>query len=374
MRSVGIQAALSQPEWFTCVPTHGSHYVAVVQDKSGELAALRRASPETWARLTPVVEIVGPRTRPPEYKANMISQRVKKIAEAVGQHPCFLDILRLRATDNVATSAGKIPVLSAVYAAARKRHLNCVPVLHLGDRSHAVSLIRDTALQDGRGVALRYPLLSVALIDGQTPESLIEEALREVHTEITGADLLIDLGYLGQEQEIHAEDIADPVRELMEIGAWRSVVLLGTSMPRMLGVIGEGTIGELPRREWDLWSALRRLRLPRIPTYGDYVVQHPDPPQEGGGPGMRANIRYTASAVTLVARGRGPITEEGREQYRELCRMLAARPEFFGRNYSWGDEQIADCATGVTEPGWNNAWRGAGSSHHLRLVTEQLSG
>jgi T4 beta protein len=49
------------------------------------------------------------------------------------------------------------------------------------------------------------------------------------------------------------------------------------------------------------------------------------------------------------------------------------RPEFAGGDYSWGDAQILDCASGTQEPGSNNAWRGAGSSHHLRLVTEQLS-
>ena len=88
---------------------------------------------------------------------------------------------------------------------------------------------------------------------------------------------------------------------------------------------------------------------------------------------MRANIRYTTATTTLVARGRGPIFEEGREQYRELCRLLVGRQEFADRDYSWGDAQIADCAGGASEPGWNNAWRGAGSSHHLRLVTEQIS-
>lgn len=89
---------------------------------------------------------------------------------------------------------------------------------------------------------------------------------------------------------------------------------------------------------------------------------------------MRANIRYTSDNVTLVARGRGAVVQEGREQYRELCRMLVDRPEFVGSAYSWGDEQIAACASGAIEPGWQNLWRGAGSSHHLRLVTEQVGG
>ena len=321
------------------VPLGSSHYVAAVQNKAGELNALRNAAPETWARLTPLVEIVG-RKKPPEaYRDETVSQWVKRVADAVGQHPCFLDILRLRAGHPTTTRDGICPVLSAIHAAARKRHLSCVPVLRLRDRQAERGLIRDTALCDGRGVALRYPLLTVALTDGQTLDSVIKEALAAVEVEVSGADLLLDLGFLSPDQDIHAEDVARSVDELVGIGEWRSVALLGTSMPSMLGgTIAEGGVGEIPRREWQLWSALKRTPPQRLPTYGDYVVQHPHPPQDesGGGPNMRANIRYTTENVTLVARGRGPYSVEGREQYRGLCRMLVDRPEFAGGHYSWG--------------------------------------
>ena len=79
---------------------------------------------------------------------------------------------------------------------------------------------------------------------------------------------------------------------------------------------------------------------------GDYAVQHPDPPHDenGGGNTMRANIRYTDEQLTLIARGQGPVVQAGREQYRELCQMLIEREEFAGRDFSWGDAIIEDCA------------------------------
>jgi Beta protein len=371
-----VQPTLDKPEWFAPVPLGASHYVAVVQNKTGELEALRQALPETWSRFTPLVEIVGKKKPPSAYRGETVDQWVKRVADAVGQHPCFLDILRLRAGHPVITKGGICRVLAAIHAAARKRHLICVPVLKLSDRGAEVELIRDAVAAGGRGVALRFPLLTLALSEGQTFDSLIKEALTGVDVGVSGADLLIDLEFLSPDHDIYPEDVARSVDELVGIGEWRSVALLGTSMPSMLGgVIAEGTVGELPRREWELWSALRRIQPQRLPTYGDYVVQHPHPPQDdsGGGPNMRANIRYTTENVTLIARGRGAYSVEGREQYRGLCRMLMETPEFAGRGYSWGDAQIADCASGALEPGSNNAWRGAGSSHHLRLVTEQLS-
>ena len=59
----------------------------------------------------------------------------------------------------------------------------------------------------------------------------------------------------------------------LAVGSWRSVVLLGTSIPSMLSCIDEGSIGSLPRREWDLWSRLAQYDLSRIPSFGDYAIQ-----------------------------------------------------------------------------------------------------
>jgi hypothetical protein len=64
---------------------------------------------------------------------------------------------------------------------------------------------------------------------------------------------------------------------------------------------------------------------------------------------------------------------EGREQYRDLCRQLVVQPEYAGGHFTWGDRLIADCASGIDEPGWQNHWRGAGTSHHLSHVVKQLS-
>jgi hypothetical protein len=98
----------------------------------------------------------------------------------------------------------------------------------------------------------------------------------------------------------------------------------------MLSCIPEGTLGSLPRNEWDLWRALSTVKLSRRPSYGDYAVQHSQPPHDGGGPGMRANIRYTVATGTLVARGQGSVLQEGNEQYRYLCQQLVTRTDFSG--------------------------------------------
>lgn len=372
-----LQPTLIPPEWFKPVPGGAGHYVAALQSLPGELAALARASDQTWAHLTPLIQLRGPKTpRRTAFRQETVRDWIRKVADAVGERPFILDTLRLAPTHQTATKDGDRPLLSVIYEAARKRRLAFVPVVKLNGPSSGNALIRDAALADGRGVALRYRLLSLALPGGRTAEGLIKETLAAVGVDFTGSDLLIDLGFLSQDTEIHVEDMANSVDDLVAVGDWRSVVLLGTSMPSSLGggVVQEGTIGRLPRREWDLWAALKESGIVRLPTFGDYAIQHPDPPLEGdeSGPGQRANIRYTTDEVTLVPRGIGAVVQEGREQYRELCCQLVEQPEYAGPDFTWGDRLIADCAYGTDEPGWQNHWRGAGTSHHLRHVVEQL--
>lgn len=376
-----IQATLNIPEQFHPVPADTGHYVAALQTKPGELNALRHASAKTWAHLTPVIEVLGPRHPGREpFTRQRVHGWVKRIAEAVGARPCFLDVLRLSANHPTATAQGNCPVLSVIHTMARRRGVPFVPVLRLGAVKATVKQIADTAACDGRGVAVRVALLGTVSADGRSTETLVKEALDAVEVQTSGADLLMDLGYISEDTEVDVKYLAPMIDELVAIGSWRGVVLLGTTMPRSLGggIVEAGTVGRLPRQEWLLWSALRRSQLSRLPTYGDYAVQHPDPPldvAEGQLPlGLRGSIRYTHDTVTVIPRAKAPRHEEGREQYRQLCRVLVAQPEFLGREFSWGDQQIADCAEDLCEPGWEDHWRGAGTSHHLRFVVDQLGG
>jgi Beta protein len=373
------QLSLTRSEWFRPIPEGTGHYVPVLQSQPGERDALANASPQIWAHVTPLIVVLGPKRSETEpFNPDRLAEWVKKVASAVGRHPLFLDTLRLRTTDRVRSQDGTCPVLQAIFAQARKRGMQFIPVVRVNDAMSTVSQIRDAVACDCRGVAVRYPVLESASAHGRRPGALVKDALHAVGVDVVGADLLLDLGFLAPDVEIDAADLQTNINDLLAVGAWRSVVLIGTGMPRSLGggVVAEGTVGRLPRREWDLWCSLRARKPGRLPTYGDYAVQHPDPPWEGeeSGPGMRANIRYTLDDVTLVARGVGPLQLDGAEQYRGLCRKIIAEPGFAGADYTWGDRLIVDCARGIGGPGNQNRWRGAGTSHHLRLVVEQLAG
>lgn len=351
----------------------GWHYVPAVQNKSGELQALKEMSASAWDRMTPVVNLVGPRTQSKPLRAQTIAGWVKRVEDTVGDHLIYLDVLRLDPTRLVETSEGRTPVLAHIYAEARKRRMRFVPVTRVGDTTKGrVDVVAGAAREDGNGVALRFPFLTMAIPPGTTRTALIRKVLDKLECDISCADLLIDLEYLDPDDDLDAPQLAESLDAMAAIGSWRSIVVLGSSIPRTLSCVAEGTIGTLRRREWELWTQLGVCGLSRLPAFGDYAIQHPYPPAEGGGPGMRANIRYTTAKATLVARGKGSVLQEGKEQYQELCQQLVAQAAFSGRSYTWGDRLIQDCANGTIEPGAQAMWRGVGTSHHLQFMIDLL--
>lgn len=346
-----------------------------LQTKAGELDALRHASSETWARMTPLVQFLGPKKLDEPLRASRVAGWVRKAASAVADHPVYIDVVRLNPGARTDTAVGPRPVLDVIYHEARKRGMRFVPVAWVGrsNKAHLRS-VAEAAAQDRYGLALRHRLNATIL---PSDEPLGEYLMRLATALEVGAaetDILLDLEFLDPDIEVVADELAADIAELHEVGAWRSVVLLGSSVPATMGGVEEDSVGALARREWEIWVELSEIRgLPRIPAYGDYAVQNPKPPHDPGGPGMRANVRYTINGSMLVARGRS-VLQEGNEQYRGLCQRILDSGDYAGPQYSWGDRLINDVALGDREPGGSDMWRGAGTSHHLAFVTNELQG
>jgi hypothetical protein len=277
MSEMQLQFLMGTP--FQPLPGGSAHYVAALQTKPGELDALGRATEDTWSRLTPLIQIVGPKSPREQINADNITTWTGHISDAVGQHAIFLDILRLKPTHPVVTGGGvALPVLERIYWSARKRSLTFVPVFRVGESSAAYAkMVTDAAHCDGRGLALRLPIRSLAPPPGMTVTDHLSAVLSRLHADVDATDLLLDMGFIEPETEIYADDVARKLVPALKVGKWRSVALLGTSIPSMLSCIPEGTVGAIKRQEWEVWTGLSRLGLDRLPAFGDYAISTPLP-------------------------------------------------------------------------------------------------
>lgn len=349
------------------LPDDWRGYVPALQSKVGEFDALKQASAVVWKRITPWIRVSQQRA-PPQHEST-VSSWAGKIQAAVQSRPFFLDVLRPSPSATIDTRAGRRPLVDVVYVAARHKRLCFIPVMLASDAGNSVGMAAIRAsCTDGRGLAIRIDTNEVSGSAGHY--STLSKAVEATGLPAAHIDLIIDAGFVGEYQDDDLALVADLVQELGGLGRWRNLIVVATSMPQTLTAIREGTTGILPRREWALWRELVR-RGGRVPTFGDYAIQHPLPP-EGGGPGMRTNIRYTLDDCTFVARG-GQFIQTGTAEYKVLSRWIVESGSFKSPQFSWGDDVIAGCAQGCIQPGTQRMWRGAGISHHLALVAEQLS-
>jgi hypothetical protein len=355
---------------FRPFPRGAKHYVPVLLNRLGERDALRNVSPEQWKRLVPLM-VFSARGEEAKVRADTVISWAREMADVIGQRHCFVEFRQPSvALQSVQRRGVKAAALEVFLDECRLHAIPFVPVIVPG-KPKLSNVIRDIAAIDGRGVGLRLRLGDVPR-SGRTRKEFLVHTLTTVDLGAEQTDLLLDLGFIAADVDLDAEVTEALIAEIAAAGSWRSIILLGSSIPPTMKCVPEGTIGSIRRKEWDLWAALRRRRKIDLPVFGDYGVQGPKDPSQKGGLGMRANIRYSANDATLVARGVGAFHEEGKHQYVGLCKKLVAHGHFAGRTFSWGDGLIDDCARERIRPGSQGMWRAAGASHHIRIVLDAI--
>jgi hypothetical protein len=187
--------------------------------------------------------------------------------------------------------------------------------------------------------------------------------------------LIFDCGELAPEEALTAAAVRGALLQLPHAAEWRTLTFAGTGMPSGTADVGADNTVELSRVEWRVWRLLMEgAAAHRLPTFGDYAVQHPDPLSDFDPRYMdsSAQLRYTIASSWLIARGRG-VKARGMAQIRRLATKITTHHEFSGPDFSWGDKWLVDCADGSCSAGNQGVWRKATTNHHLAFVVNQLS-
>lgn len=320
--------------------------------------ALLNAPRHLRERLTPLIEVATMKGEAADITPHSPLWRIGDLLQrSVGvDEPFFLDFHA-----HIARS-----VVMRVVQDCLMHGLTFVPVIRPERAAQGRALVQ-AAGQDS-GVALRISV-SPFTPTGMGIDDLIQDLLEQTEVEQTDADLFLDLGQL--QGVLTAEDVRSVIAEVTGIRKWRNFAISGTTMPSAFGQdqfkLDAATL--LPRREWQLYTELRRLALDRVPTFSDYGIQGAGRPNKGFRP--IPNLRYTADSHTVVLRGNRRASNIS--QHAELCGALAQRPEFKGPAFSRGDALIKECASGTRELRDQEMMRSIGTSHHFELVAKALA-
>ena len=360
MNAYPEQQLLVAPAGPGAPPVFGlDHYVPIVKTLPGELQAFTRAGPGIRDRVTPLVEVANKRGESAEVSPTSPLSRIgSSLMDALGtDHFFFLDF-------NDALNA---KVVARVLEDCASHALRFIPVV-TPTAIKRLKLLAATGFANG--VCLRVRL-SDARPSGSTLTDQLEDIVDRLGLNTNSADLVLDMELIPQEPRFSVADLRRQIEELRDPSRWRNLVLLGTSIPSSLAGFPLDTITALVRHEWRFHRDLRRLDLPRQPTYGDYLVQAPPRPTIRQGARPFGNLRYTVGDSILIARGHN-VTPRDYAQYRDLCLAIASHAAFRGKLFSWGDNQIAEFAAGGQPPLGQEHWRAVGTSHHIQEILETV--
>lgn len=351
------------------------HYVPLLKGKAGEFGALAELSSDTKAKITPFIDVPPVtedwRTKKPSKPLGVhLTDIAKKTKVAWGvERPLFVDLFWIDLKER--TENGAHP-LGAMFDRLRKTNVLGIPSTGFDrdeDYNDEAKSIIDT---DRRGVCIRL------LDDDMEDLASLEEQLNELRGALgvgrKSVHLLMDFREVGSGDVDRCAQVGiEVINSLSNIGDYRTVTLAASGFPGSLAKVEATSTMKLPRTELSLWKKVSAGKgLTRIPTFGDYGIAHPELLEADWRKfKLSGSIRYTLEKDWLIVKG-GSIEKYGFKQFHKLAHHLANRDEFYGAEFSWGDEYISKCAVKKTTSGNLTTWRKIGTSHHITVVGEQI--
>jgi len=352
------------------------HYVPILTGKLGEYLSLSVLTPDVKLAMTPLIEV------PPiawDYEGDTpsktIDQQLSRTADNLYNNwgtdqRFFIDLFTVANEDPMAD--GRHP-LAFVFDEARSRGLLAVPVTGIKRDADYQSAVQQAVGIDDRGICIRLVASDISI--RQWPDDLTE-FVASISLGQDDIDLILDLGPMMPGQQTTYGFVAQAfLSRLPNPAAWRSLTLAGSAFPEDASGFSQNAVGATPRTEWEVWTALSQDRgnLSRLPTFGDYAIDHPEYRDMDFRVIKRtAQLRYTAESEWLIVRG-AVVQSGAASQYPSLALALSRLPQYSGPGFSWGDRYIQDCANGVARAGNATKWRQVGTNHHLTFVVRQIA-
>jgi hypothetical protein len=333
-----------------------SHYVPILKGKQGELDALENTAKKVIAKFTPLLEIPP---IPPTYvqgedepvPAKSIGAHVvfvaEKFAKALSNYPCvFVDGYYIEIEDEL--DDGTSPI-DAVFGNLRASKVAFIPTIGMDRVEDYGDSVKSAIETDGRGCCLRLVESDLEGIVELPPQ--IDSLLKFLGVGPQEVDLVVDFGPRAPSKSA----LPFQIDALPLVKEWRTLTVAASSFPVDMSGVAQNSVEEIERAEWLAWLSLRNRRKTsqRMPTYGDYAINHPvlsevDPRIMS----MSPNIRYTDSTNFVIAKGQAiprkkknstPQEEKIRMnllpnvQYPKLAKKIQQHPGWKGEKFSWGD-------------------------------------
>ncbi|MFY1692983.1 beta family protein [Plantactinospora sp. WMMB782] len=329
-------------------------YMPILKGREGEFRALARLSAASVRHVLPILEVV-PTANGPTKNAYRFG---KQVCESVpADLTIAVDVRHLAdPTEGVRRPMRDIADDLAAWG------IPMLPVLHLYDTAARLADVRHAAdLHSGHAVLrlgsdTRDP-------DDEEAEEALDRLRNQIGLTIEHCHLVLDVFEVRSERDLtRVEPVVRKCVSWAQRYPWRSITVAAGAMPQSISLLPVHT--PTPLRRWDLqlWQRVQDLGV----QYADYGITHPGTAGAAWRP--MPSLRYTDDELWWIYRW--PQDTIDRHAMYDLCKALVASDHWppQGRDFSWGDRQIAARADGVGGPGNAANWRAWTTSHHLAQV------
>ncbi|TCP24899.1 T4 beta protein [Scopulibacillus darangshiensis] len=356
---------------------NANHYVPIVRWKRGEQSALEKLTDSIKESMTPVIEIPPiewdfdkemPKKTLDEHLGD-INKQIKNSWNNSGL--VFIDASQVCPEDDEIMEDGQHP-LEYIFNLLDSDGISAVPVLQYNNGPNYYAAMNSIVSKYESGFCLR-------LYDNEIEdiETVIEKIFNKFDLPPQEIDIIVDYKELDPKYTSRLSRLViGSLLTFPQLESWRTLSFVGTTIPESLSLIKTGTDGSIPRSEWQLYKSIIQSKISRYPSFGDYIISNPEYTQINPRfMKMAANIRYTTENEYLIFRGYSVNSfKHGKwGQMRGLCERVVSHPIYCGRDYSYGDDYIFNCANGLERTGNAETWRKVGTNHHLTLVVNELA-
>jgi hypothetical protein len=347
-----------------------SHYVPVLRWRMAEWCALKDLNTTIKQKLTPIIELlpkdfeVKKNSRKKKSIAQIVDNKVNEIFDYWGEAPFFIDF---RYVNDLHTKEDTLIQVEFAHK-AKIKGLNPIPVIELAMNNNMNLIMNSVSKILKSGICIR--IQSQILHD-----TLFQRKLANAVSLYNFPPEEIDMVFDNQIHSSNAVGMKETVAQLPNLSKWRTLCLIGGSFPIDLSNFSVGE-HELQRDDYLHWLAQVQMKSSnRLPTFGDYTVQHPFIRELAKFPNLSVSIRYTSKKHWVIMRGQGVRNPNGSgySQWPANAAMLCLRNEFVGRDFSKGDEYIYDMGEQSETTGNATTWIRASINHHLTFVVKQLA-
>lgn len=359
------------------------HYIPILKWKRSEQVALKALEQEHKEYITPLIQFVMPKNKPDDELTdaelladivakfeNLAPEIPEKLIGVWGYSPIFVDISLLF------TTPLKVKSLNVILRGGHKQGGIFVPVIYLNDDPKIKKIAFSLARENGNGICLRLICSDFANLTRMNQD--IVELLSSSRLKKDNIDLLVDIKETGENDNkcVKYLGLSQNIPDLLK---WRTFSFASGSFPEDLTECKLDEENFIPRIDWKSWKGqVDSKKLQRKPSFADYTVQHPIYNVSTQFFSPSASIKYTLEDKWLIMKGK----KRKYEMYLAHAKLLSTDRHFYGEDFSYGDQYIAEKARhynvyikdkSIKGTGTPETWIRAGINHHLVLTARQIS-